>query len=99
MNNFCTTRRYDENVDAVLNICLQATISHVFKSVGISLDNVPIAMQALSKHSQNNLLYDPNAVVAIPDNLLKECDEILDWANIPLNTKTPIEECMEKITV
>jgi len=46
----------------------------------------------MKTHSQNNMLYDPNVVTAIPEHLLRESDEILHWAGLPLDTETPLEK-------
>jgi len=64
----------------------------MLSSVGISTDFVSVAVTALDKHSQNDLVYDPNKVRGITAEQLELCDDIMDWADLPFNTKTSMED-------
>jgi len=46
----------------------------------------------MNKHSQNDILYDPKRVTNITEELLKLCDDVFKWAQLPFDTKTPMEE-------
>jgi len=58
---------------------------------------VPIALQALQRHSQNNMLYDPTKAKNISSSALADCDEFLEWANLPFTSQTPVEQFVAAI--
>jgi len=60
--------------------------------VGISTEYVSLAKTALEQHSQNDVIYDPNKVTGVKEKQLASCDDIFDWAELPFNTKTSMEE-------
>jgi len=71
---------------------LQETISSLFSSVGLPQEYVTLALTALNKHSQNDILFDPNKVNNISEAQLKLCDAIFDWAELPFNTSSSMQE-------
>jgi len=64
----------------------------LFDDLGIPQEFVPVAKTAMNKHSQNDILYDPKRVTNITEELLKLCDDVFKWAQLPFDTKTPMEE-------
>jgi len=53
---------------------------------------VPQALTALSKHSQNNILYDPNKAGNISKLQLEECNEILQYFGLSLSSDMDRDE-------
>jgi len=58
-----------------------------------------VAKTALDKHSQNDMLYNPKKATSIPSEVLKECDEVLDWSGIPLNSGSSMEEYLSIVAL
>jgi len=58
-----------------------------------------MAMTALDKHSQNNILFDPTKVGSIPPKHLADCDEIFHWAGLPFDTNTPLEDYIKSMSL
>jgi len=50
-------------------------------------DLVPLALTALDKHSQNNMIYDPNKAENVTQAELDECDGIMEWRGIQLSSR------------
>jgi len=53
---------------------------------------VSLALSALEKHSQNDLLYDTKKVHNLSSEDFAQSDTIFDWSGLPFNTKTRMEE-------
>jgi len=56
-------------------------------------------MTALKKHSQNNMLFDPNKALEIKSNQLEEFDFALSLFDFPFNTKSSYEEFESYVTL
>jgi len=59
----------------------------MFKSLEIQQDLVPVALTALDKHSQNDMLYNPETVKSMPEEEMKLANDIFHWAGLPFDTK------------
>jgi len=60
---------------------------------------IPHALTALNKHSQNNVLYDPNTAGNITKLQLKESDEILQFFGLPISTEMDKDEYQKLVEV
>jgi len=75
-----------------LDIFLQRSLEEIFKKLNIPTKYVEVALTALDKHSQNNMLYDPNEALDIPASYLAQCDIAFEVMGFPFNTKSKYEE-------
>jgi len=67
--------------------------------LNISKEYVDVALTALDKHSQNNMLYNPNEALDIPSRYLDECDVAFDAINLPFNNKSKYEDFVQYVTL
>jgi len=66
-----------------------------FGKLGISQDMLPLALTALERHSQNNLLYDPRKAKSILPDELEDADHIFKWLKLPFDTNVSIDKFKE----
>jgi len=67
----------------------------VFNKFGIGEELVPIAMTALERHSQNDILYDPLKAQNISEEELQDADRVFAWLKLPFDTKVSMKDFKE----
>jgi len=70
----------------------QATVKKLFDVLGIPRDSIPLALTALERHSQNDILYDPLKAKSITKKELRDGDNVFKWLGLPFDTRVTMEE-------
>jgi len=60
---------------------------------------VPLALTAMEKHSQNDILYDPMKAKNITQQELHNADCIFEWLGLPFDTKVSMEKFKELMSL
>jgi len=61
----------------------------------ISKEHLAVALQALQRPSQNNIQKIDSKKEGLDQRKLSECDEIMKWCQLPVNTKTGEDEYLK----
>jgi len=67
-------------------------ITELFEKLDISTDLVATGLSAMKSHSQNNMLYDPANTQSITQEKLDDCDKVMAWTKLPIDTKTEMDD-------
>jgi len=67
-------------------------VGSLFELLKISQDLVPIALTAMKRHSQNDIMYDPTKAENITEQELRDADVVFDWLGLPFNTMVTMED-------
>jgi len=60
---------------------------------------VPLALTAMERHSQNDMLYDPAKAKNLTTQDLKDAEVIFQWLKLPFTTKVSIEDFTNLMSV
>jgi len=77
----------------------EETVAKLFATLGISIDLVPIALTALERHSQNDMLYDPLKAKNLTQEDIKDADMIFKWLKLPFSMNVSMGDFRETMTV
>jgi len=71
---------------------LKASLTKLFDILDISRENVPLALRALDRHSQNEIFYDLLKAKSITKRELKDGDDVFKFLGLPFDPNVSIEE-------
>jgi len=64
----------------------------MFEKLDISKDMVPLALPAMNKHSQNDILFDRSKARVLKPFEVDETNRMLAWIGLPFNTETSLKD-------